>query len=318
MKKYAISTLLLVFFIVSCSKVPVTGRKQFSLVPDNMINSMSFSQYKSVLQENKVITTGTDAQMVKTVGQKIAGAVTTYLQQNKAGDRVNDFKWEFNLIESKDVNAWCMPGGKVAVYTGILPLTQNETGMAVVMGHEVAHAVARHGSERMSQGLVQQLGAVGLAVALKDKPTQTQALFNQAYGVGTTVGLMLPFSRKHESEADKLGLIFMAMAGYNPQEAVPFWQRMSKAGGPKPPEFLSTHPNDATRVKDIQNFLPTAQKYYKGKTTGGIKPSSTTSGTKSNTSVKSGTGTTSPAKPNTNTNTGGKVKAPSKVKSPKN
>lgn len=276
MKKYLSITLLFCFLITtSCSKVPVTGRKQFTLVPDGMINSMSLSQYKEVLKENKVVTTGTDVQMVKTVGQRVAAAVETYLRQNKAADQVKDFKWEFNLLESKEVNAWCMPGGKVAVYTGILPITQNETGLAVVMGHEIAHAVARHGSERMSQGLVQQFGAIGLAVAMKDKPAQTQALFQQAYGIGSTVAVMLPFSRTQESEADKLGLIFMAMAGYNPQEAVPFWQRMSKGGGAKPPELLSTHPSDATRIKDIQKFLPSALKYYKG-TPNSTTPSTTT------------------------------------------
>ena len=265
MKKYLPITLLFTLLIaISCSKVPVTGRKQFTLVPDGMINSMSLSQYQEVLKENKVVTTGTDAQMVKTAGQRAATAVETYLRQNKAADQVKDFKWEFNLLESKEVNAWCMPGGKVAIYTGIMPIVQNETGLAVVMGHEIAHAVARHGSERMSQGLVQQFGAIGLAVAMQNKPAQTQALFQQAYGIGSSVAVMLPFSRTQESEADKLGLIFMAMAGYTPQEAIPFWQRMSKGGGPKPPEMLSTHPSDATRISNIKKFLPTALKYYKG------------------------------------------------------
>lgn len=290
MKKYLSITLFFCLLVtLSCSKVPVTGRKQFTLVPDGMINSMSLSQYKEVLKENKVVTTGTDVQMVKTVGQRVAAAVETYLRQNKAADQVKDFKWEFNLLESKEVNAWCMPGGKVAVYTGILPITQNETGLAVVMGHEIAHAVARHGSERMSQGLVQQFGAIGLAVAMKDKPAQTQALFQQAYGIGSTVAVMLPFSRTQESEADKLGLIFMAMAGYNPQEAVPFWQRMSKGGGAKPPELLSTHPSDATRIKDIQKFLPSALKYYKG-TPNSTTPNTTTpsGGTRPKATPKSG------------------------------
>lgn len=290
MKKYLPITLLFTLLIaVSCSKVPVTGRNQFTLVPDGMINSMSLSQYKDVLKENKVVTTGTDVQMVKTVGQRVATAVETYLRQNKAADQVKDFKWEFNLLESKEVNAWCMPGGKVAVYTGIMPIVQNETGLAVVMGHEIAHAVARHGSERMSQGLVQQFGAIGLAVAMQNKPAQTQALFQQAYGIGSSVAVMLPFSRTQESEADKLGLIFMAMAGYNPQEAVPFWQRMSKGGGTKPPEILSTHPSDATRISSIQKFLPTALKYYKGSpnansTGGGSHPKATpkNGGTKAN------------------------------------
>lgn len=312
-KMWLAPVLCILLSMMACNKVPVTGRNQFSLVPDGMINNMSFSQYQSVLSSSKVISSGEQAQMVKTVGQRVATAVETYLRQNKAADEVKNFKWEFNLIDAPDVNAWCMPGGKVAVYTGLMPIAQNETGLAVVMGHEIAHAVARHGSERMSQGLVQQLGAVGLAVAMRDKPAQTQSLFQQAYGAGSTVAVMLPFSRTHESEADKLGLIFMAMAGYNPQEAIPFWQRMSsKAGGQKPPELLSTHPSDATRISNIKKFLPQALKYYKGSAaapssngSGTATPASTTTRPratpKSNTSTTPATNTTTP-KSNTNTN----------------
>jgi predicted Zn-dependent protease len=178
---------------------------------------------------------------------------------------IKNYKWEFNLIESEEVNAWCMPGGKVVFYTGILPVTQTEAGIAVVMGHEIAHAVAEHGNERMSQSLIAELGGIALSEAVKNEPAQTQQLWFAAYGLGATVGVLLPFSRTQESESDRLGLIFMAMAGYNPQEAVNFWKRMAaQKGGNAPPEFLSTHPADETRIKDLQNEIPEAMKYYKG------------------------------------------------------
>ena len=175
---------------------------------------------------------------------------------------MKDFKWEFNLVEDNTVNAWCMPGGKVVFYTGILPITKDEKGIAVVMGHEIAHAIARHGNERMSQGLALQGGGIALSLALSDKPELTQNLFQQAYGLGGQLG-MLKYSRSHDSEADKMGLVFMAMAGYDPREAVEFWKRMAAQGGQKPPEFLSTHPSDDTRIKDLEDFMPEALKYYK-------------------------------------------------------
>jgi len=201
--------------------------------------------------------------MVKRVGTNIQHAVEEYLAQNNLSNRLEGYKWEFNLVEDEQVNAWCMPGGKVVVYTGILPVTKNEIGLAVVLGHEIAHAIAEHGNERMSQGLIQQLGGAALSVALRDKPQLTRDLFLTAYGVGSTVGI-LAYSRTQESEADHLGLIFMAMAGYNPGEAVNFWQRMADMNkGSKPPEFLSTHPSDETRINDIKNWLPDALKYYK-------------------------------------------------------
>ncbi|QQS30635.1 MAG: M48 family metallopeptidase [Sphingobacteriales bacterium] len=290
----ALMAVTALFLIAACSKVPITGRKQFSLIPDATINQLSNDQYRSFLGQNKVVTGTADASLVKDVGQRISKAVDSYFAKQK-DNPVKGFKWEFNLIESKDVNAWCMPGGKVAVYTGILPTTMDENGLAVVMGHEIAHAVAQHGSERMTQGLIQQVGAIGLAVALQNKPAQTQELFMQAYGIGTTVGVMLPFSRNHETEADKLGLVFAAMAGYDPQAAVPFWQRMNKLGGAKPPEFLSTHPSDATRIKNLQDFMPTAMKYYKKSPN--IKPNQTTNHNTTNNSGKQ------PANKTTNTNT---------------
>ncbi|MBK6913706.1 MAG: M48 family metallopeptidase [Ignavibacteriales bacterium] len=261
--KILLPIILLAFTLYHCSTVPITGRSQLSLIPASEMNSMSFQQYDQFLQENKLSQSKSDIDMVKRVGANIQKAVETYFKQNNLSKELAGYQWEFNLIESKEINAWCMPGGKVVVYTGILPLTKDETGLAVVMGHEIAHAIAQHGAERMSQGLLQQLGGVALTVALKDKPQETQNLFMTAYGVGTTVGVMLPFSRTQESEADRLGLIFMSMAGYNPNYAVDFWTRMSQMGGQKPPEFLSTHPSDETRIADIKKELPEALKYYK-------------------------------------------------------
>lgn len=265
MKKYTgklIVYALITAFAFACAKVPITGRKQLKLLPESELVAMSLLEYDSFLQDNKVVSNTPDASLVKKVGDKISKAVTTYLNAHNYGDRVDGYKWEFNLVDDKTVNAWCMPGGKVVFYTGIMPYCQNETGVAVVMGHEIAHAIARHGNERMSQGLAQQLGGVALAVAVSDKPQETQQLFALAYGLGTQVGVMLPFSRKHESEADQMGLYFMSMAGYNPAEAPKFWERMNVAGGTRPPQFLSTHPNPETRVDNLNKWMPKANTYY--------------------------------------------------------
>jgi predicted Zn-dependent protease len=249
--------------LITCSTVPITGRKQLSLIPSSQILGMSYSEYDGFLKSNKLSTDQQATAMIKRVGARIQGAVERYFKEKGLEDELKDYRWEFNLVEDKQVNAWCMPGGKVVFYTGILPITQTEEGVAVVMGHEVAHAVAEHGNERMSQGLLAQLGGVALEVALKDKPSETRNLWMSAYGLGATVGVLLPFGRTQESESDHLGLIFMAMAGYQPQEAVAFWQRMAaKKGGQAPPEFLSTHPSDETRIKDIQARLPEAMQYY--------------------------------------------------------
>jgi predicted Zn-dependent protease len=259
-----IMAVLIFLFITSCSTVPLTGRKQLNIIPANTIMSMSYQQYDDFLKQNKVSANKKNTAMVKRVGKKIQGAVENYFAQKKLSAELKGYEWEFNLVESKDVNAWCMPGGKVVFYTGILPITKDETGLAVVMGHEVAHAVAEHGNERMSQGLITQFGGLALAKALENKPSETQALWMGAFGLGAQVGVLLPFSRLHESEADRLGLTFMAMAGYNPNKAVDFWQRMAKLkGGQAPPEFLSTHPSDPKRIKDIKKHLPEALKYYK-------------------------------------------------------
>jgi predicted Zn-dependent protease len=250
-------------FFTSCSTVPLSGRSQLNLLPESELMAMSVTNYGDFLKENKLSSNQEQTAMVKRIGSKIASAVERYLNENGLGSRVADYKWEFSLVEEATPNAWCMPGGKVVVYSGILPITQTEAGLAVVMGHEIAHAIARHGNERMSQAMLIETGGLALSTALQTKPQETQALFMTAYGLGTTVGVSLPYSRSHESEADHLGLIFMAMAGYNPEEAVTFWQRMEQSAGQKPPEFLSTHPADQTRIENLKKIMPEAMSYYK-------------------------------------------------------
>jgi predicted Zn-dependent protease len=247
-----------------CSQVDITGRKQFNLVPDSMMHSMSFQNYGEFLSQNKLSTNTEQTQMVKRVGSRIQKAVEEYCVNNCIQDRLAGYEWEFNLIEDPNVNAWCMPGGKVVVYTGLLPVTQTEAGLAVVVGHEIAHAFAKHGAERMTQGLVVEMGSMALSKALEERPEQTRNLFMTSYGIGSQVGILLPYSRVHESEADHLGLIFMAMAGYDPHEALTFWQRMADANkGSQPLEILSTHPANQTRIQNIKRLLPEAMQYYK-------------------------------------------------------
>lgn len=265
-----IRTILSVFTIsallIACTKNALTNKRQFTLLPESEVQSMATQQYQQFLSENKVVAASAnrDAEMVRRVGQRITRAVEEYYAANGIKDQLAGYKWEYNLVESKDVNAWCMPGGKIVVYTGLLPVTQNEAALAAVMGHEVAHALLQHGNQRMSQGLAQQLGGVALSVAVANKPQETQNLFMNAYGVGSTVGVLLPFSREHELDADRWGLIFAASAGYNPQEAINLWKRMEQASsGQKPPEFLSTHPSEGRRIEQLQKLMPEALKYYK-------------------------------------------------------
>ncbi len=255
----------LLIVLAGCSEVPITGRKQLSFVPSSLVTSMSLQQYDQLISQSKLSTDAQATAMVKKVGEKIVQAVGEYSKTRSEKDPFAGYKWEFNLIEDKQVNAFAMPGGKVVVYTGILPVTQNETGLATVLGHEIAHVFAGHGGERLSESLLTQMGEVGLSAALQKQPEQTKSLFMGAYGLGTQVGFLLPFSRVHENEADHLGMIFMAMAGYDPHEAVGFWQRMAAAssGQAKPPEFLSTHPADATRIKKLQDLIPEAMEYYR-------------------------------------------------------
>ena len=257
--------LCLIFLTTACSRVPITGRSQLNLLPGSSMISMSLQQYDQFLKEHKISTNQEQTQLVRRVGGRISEAVERYFITNGMQDELKNYKWEFNLVEDKQVNAWCMPGGKVVVYSGILPVAGGEAGLAVVMGHEIAHAVAEHGNERMSQGLLAQAGGVALSTAMATKPAQTQQLWMTVYGVGAQYGAILPYGRKQESEADHLGLVFMTMAGYDPNAAIPFWERMaSQKGGQSPPEFLSTHPSDTTRINNIKKLIPEViQKYRK-------------------------------------------------------
>ncbi|QEC53281.1 peptidase M48-like protein [Anseongella ginsenosidimutans] len=263
MKRKTIPLLAAGLVLAACSTVPLTGRKQLSLVSSGELMQMANSQYDQFLDENKVIKGTADANRVKNIGNKLARAVETYMNQNGYSENIEGFQWEFNLISSEQKNAFCMPGGKVAVYTGILPVCKTDAGLATVMGHEIAHAIAHHGGERMSQSLAAMGVQLAANVALSEKDPQVVNTFNSLYGVGANVGYLLPNSRRQESEADRLGLIFMAMAGYDPSASVGFWQRMSAGGGGKPPEFLSTHPSDERRIRDIQQHIPEAMKYYR-------------------------------------------------------
>lgn len=255
-----IGTAVILGIVVSCATNPFSGKKTLALVPDSEILPSAFAQYSSFLKENKVISGTADAKLVESVGIKIKNAAERYLNAAGNKDYLKNYRWEYKLVESKEVNAWCMPGGKIVVYSGILPVTKTEAGLATVMGHEVAHALANHGQQRMSAGLLQQLGAAGTQVLVGEKSAQTQALAMQAYGAGSNVLGMLPFSRSHESEADEIGLTLMAIAGYNPEESIAFWQRMSaKAGGGSTPEMLSTHPSDATRIANLKKLVPVAK-----------------------------------------------------------
>jgi len=262
-------TLILVLLLSGCAKVPITKRNQMNLLPESEMISMSLTSYSDFLKKNPPVTTGSEAMMVKNVGGKIQTAVTQYMGKNGYGDRIKGYKWEFNLVKSEEVNAWCMPGGKVVVYSGLLPVTQDEQSLAIVMGHEIAHAVARHGNERMSQSLLASAGGMALDLYMSQKPEQTRNIFMGLYGIGATGGI-LAYSRLQESEADKLGLVFAAMAGYDPHVAIGFWERMaqkSKSGSSSGldyyiKKYTSTHPPDDQRIKDLKAYMPEAMKYY--------------------------------------------------------
>ncbi len=262
--KKIIVLLLATSLLAGCAINLVTGRRQLSLVQESELQLMAVSQYKTFLDGHKVLNPGIskEAAIVDRVGARIANAITKYYNNQGKTQILEGYKWEFNTVESKEINAWCMPGGKVVVYTGLLSVTQNESALAVVLGHEIAHSIAKHGNERMSQAMVQQLGGMALEVAVAQKPKETQDIFLLSYGIGSQVGAILPWSRQQETEADQYGLIFAAMAGYNPQEAISFWERMSVAGGSNAPEFLSTHPSDETRMRKLKKFMSEALKYY--------------------------------------------------------
>ena len=254
------------FSLSSCATVPITERRSLQIMPDSEMTTLSLQQYSEVLKKSTLSNDPQKVQMVRRVGGRIAQATEEFFRESGMGEEIKNYKWEFNLIEDdKVVNAWCMPGGKVAVYTGLLPVAGDETGLAVVMGHEIAHAIAKHGNERMSQGLLVQLGGIGLAVALGSHAAATTDIFLSAYGAGAQLGFLLPYSRVHESEADRIGLVLMAKAGYDPRQAIPFWERMNAKGGARPPEFLSTHPAPESRIASIKNEIPEAMKYYKAR-----------------------------------------------------
>ena len=260
MKKHLLVGIFAVGLIYSCATNPITGKKSLNFVSNSELFPTSFQQYGTFLKENKVITGTADARKVEAVGMRIKAAAEKYLTYLGQTQYLNDYRWEYKLIDNKEVNAWCMPGGKIVVYSGILPITKDDSGLATVMGHEVSHALANHGAQRMSAGQLQQLGAVGVAVATGGKSEQTQQIWSQAYGIGSQGLGILPFSRGHETEADKIGLILMAIAGYNPEESITFWSRMAaQSGGQAPPEFMSTHPSDATRIANLKALIPEAK-----------------------------------------------------------
>jgi Zn-dependent protease with chaperone function len=260
MKKYLLIGVGTIGLFYSCATNPITGKKELNFVSNSELFPSSFQQYGTFLKENKIISGTAEAKSVEVVGFKIRTAAEKYLAYLGQSGYLNGYQWEYKLIDGKEVNAWCMPGGKIVVYSGILPITKDEAGLATVLGHEVSHALANHGAQRMSASQLQELGAVGVAVATGQQSAEKQQMWQQYYGLGSEVGVMLPFSRSHESEADKIGLTLMAIAGYNPDEAIIFWQRMAaKSEGQSPPEFLSTHPSDATRMANLQALIPEAK-----------------------------------------------------------
>lgn len=262
MKKNLVMIMAAAMLLTSCGSVPITGRKQLNLVSDSEVLQSSLQSYTSFMSTATVSTQKTQSEQVTRVGQKIAAATESYLKANGMESEVKNFAWEFNLVKSDEVNAWCMPGGKIVVYEGIMKLVSSDAELAVVLGHEVAHAVAKHSNERMSQQMLAQYGAQAVSVLTSGKSSTTQAIAQQVYGLGANYGVMQPFSRKHETEADYMGLILMSIAGYNPEVALTFWQKMSAASTTKVPEILSSHPSDATRIAEIQAKLADVKKKY--------------------------------------------------------
>ena len=262
MKKVLILVIIMVLF-EACSTVPITGRKRVNLVSDSQVLPTSFAQYKGFLAENKLSTNREMTNQIKEVGKNISQAVDRFMRANNMVTEADSYRWEFNLVEDKTINAWCMPGGKVVFYTGIMPICDNINGVAAVMGHEVAHAFAKHGQERMTSSYGQQIGGLLVTLGTSKEDSQTKQIWNTAFGVGSGL-TMLKFSRTHEQEADRLGLVFMLMAGYDGIEAAEVWVRMSKnSGGSSTPQILSTHPSNAARIQDLKSYLPTAKMYAK-------------------------------------------------------
>ena len=302
-KSRLIAVLMTAIMLVSCGTtgtVPITGRKQKLLVTDEQVLSLSNEQYTDYMKTAKPSTNATNTAMVKRVGQRLATAVETYLKNNGFADETRYYSWEFNLVQEQQINAFCMPGGKIVVYEGILPVTQTESALAIVLGHEIAHAVAKHSAERISNSLRQQYGGQILGAVLQGAGVSTnwQEIGSAAFGLGSKIG-GAAYSRNQESEADHLGLIFAAMAGYDPQVAVAFWQRMASASGGGSASIFSDHPADATRIKNIQGWLPEAMKYYQPSSTTATKNSATTK--KNSTTTKKSATTTTVKKNNVRT-----------------
>jgi len=267
--KKVVSLCIVALMLLSCSTVPITGRKRVNVVSDAQILPSSFAQYQGFLKENKISANRSKSEEIKSVGLKISKAVDRFMRANNMSAEADSYRWEFNLIENDAINAWCMPGGKVVFYTGILPMCANTDGIAAVMGHEVAHAFAKHGQERMTTAYGQQIGGLGVMLATGNEDPKKAQMWNTIYGVGSQLG-MLAYSRTHENEADKLGMVFMIMAGYQPEEAVNVWVRMSQRAGAgnTPPEFMSTHPSNETRIQNLRAYLPTATGLAKKYNTG--------------------------------------------------
>lgn len=245
----------------SCSNVMITGRRQLLLLSDSEILSMSATAYRQFVDSVPASGNVAASDMVKRVGRNISVAVEAYMRSHRLEGELSKLQWEFNLVADTTVNAFCMPGGKVVFFDGILPYTQTEAGIAVVMGHEIAHAVAKHSNERMSQQMLAQYGAVITDIILSNKSEKTRSVVQTVYGIGATVGVILPYSRQHEYEADRLGAIFMAMAGYDPNEAVTFWERMASKSSGSAFEFMSTHPSDSKRILKLKEIIPEAMRY---------------------------------------------------------
>jgi predicted Zn-dependent protease len=261
-KNAALLCLFFVLLLASCSVVPMTGRKQFVAIPGPQMIALRNESYNKVLAESKLSTNEQYVAMIREVGGKLTRAVEVYMKQNSLESALEGYNWQYNVIVSEELNAWCMPGGQIAFYEGIMPVCRDETGVTVVMGHEIAHAVAKHGNERLSQQLALELGGIALSEALKTQEQRTYELAMLAFGVGSQVGILLPYSRTHENEADELGLYFMAMAGFDPRAAPEFWERMEQGTEGRPPEFLSTHPSPQNRKAHLNSIMPKALEYY--------------------------------------------------------
>ena len=267
MIKVLVSLVAMSIMWVACTTNTITGRKQLLLLPESELIQMAYGEYQTFLSSNKVVsnTTSKDLEMVNRVGKRVVNAVVDFYKQNNIQNELEGYQWDIKLVDSKEVNAWCMPGGKIVVYTGILPVAQNEAALANIIGHEISHAIFRHSNERMTQGMLAQYGSAAADALLATRSSNTtRAIFNTAIGLGAQYGVIMPFSRKNELEADKYGMVWAAMAGYNPAEAINLWQRMQQASnGQTPPEFLSTHPGSEHRIEELKKYLPTAQKYYR-------------------------------------------------------